>query len=130
MAAPPDETRIDKWIWAARFFKTRSAATEAVAGGRIEVNGAAAKPSRSVKPGDRIRIRIGPIEYQLTVKAIGERRGTAPAAQALYEESPESAATRAKIAAERRFASAPAYEEKGRPSKKNRREMDRWKGER
>jgi ribosome-associated heat shock protein Hsp15 len=130
MAAPPDETRIDKWLWAARFFKTRSAATEAVAGGRIEVNGAAAKPSRSVKPGDRIRIRIGPIEYQLTVKAIGERRGSAPTAQALYEESPESVATRAKIAAERRFASAPAYEEKGRPSKKDRREMDRWKGER
>lgn len=124
------ETRIDKWLWAARFFKTRSQATEAVSGGKIEINGESAKPSKSVKPGDRIRVRLGPIEYHLTVKAIGDRRGSAPAAQALYEESEESRTTREKIAAQRRFASAPAYEEKGRPSKKDRREMDRWKRDR
>jgi ribosome-associated heat shock protein Hsp15 len=124
------ETRIDKWLWAARFFKTRSLATAAVGGGRIEVNGESAKPSKSVKPGDRIRVRIGPIEYHLIVKSIGERRGSAAVAQALYEESEESVSARAKVAAERRFAAAPSYEEKGRPSKKDRREMDRWKRER
>jgi ribosome-associated heat shock protein Hsp15 len=129
MADSPSETRIDKWLWAARFFKTRSLATAAVAGGRIEINGEGAKPSKSVKPGDRLRIRIGPVEYRLVVKAIAERRGTAPAAQALYDESPESLAARETIAAQRRFGAAPAYEEKGRPSKKDRRQMNRWKGE-
>jgi ribosome-associated heat shock protein Hsp15 len=128
MAPPPAETRIDKWLWAARFYKTRSQATEAVAGGKVEVNGESAKASKSVKPGDRVRIRVGPIEYLLTIKAIGERRGSAPAAQALYEESAESVAARAKIAAQRRYAPPPAYEEKGKPSKKDRREMDRWRG--
>ncbi len=128
MADAPSQTRIDKWLWAARFYKTRSLATAAVAGGKIEVNGEGAKPSKSVKPGDRVRIRLGPVEYVLTVKAIGERRGSAPAAQALYEESAESAAAREKIAAQRRYAAPPAYEEKGKPSKKDRREMERWRG--
>src|SRR4051812_6080030 len=127
MADAPDETRIDKWLWAARFFKTRSQATDAVNGGKVEVNGDAAKPSKVVKAGDRIRLRLGPAEYKLTVKAIGERRGSAPAAQALYEESPESVAERARIAAQRRFASAPSYEEKGKPSKKDRRDLDRFR---
>ena len=124
----PDETRIDKWLWAARFFKTRSLATEAVSGGKIEINGDGVKPSKTVKAGDRVRIRIGPVEYNVTVKAIGERRGSAPAAQALYDESPESKALREGIAAQRRFASPPAYEDKGKPSKKDRRDMDRWRG--
>jgi len=122
------ETRIDKWLWAARFFKTRSLATEAVAGGKVEVNGDSAKPSKSVKPGDRIRLRVGPVEYLLTVKAIGERRGTAPAARALYDESPESVAERERIAAQRRFSAPPAYDERGKPSKRDRRLMDRWRG--
>lgn len=130
MADAPDDTRIDKWLWAARFFKTRSQATAAVAGGKVEVNGESAKASKVVKAGDRIRLRLGPVEYRLTVKAIGERRGSAPAAQALYEEAADSIAERERVAAQRRFASAPAYEEKGRPSKKDRREMDRWKGDR
>src|SRR3954469_3544235 len=124
----PDETRIDKWLWAARFYKTRSAATAAVAGGKVEVNGDTAKPSKVVKPGDAIRLRVGPVEYLLTVRAIGERRGSAPAAQALYEESTASKELREKIATQRRFASPPAYEEKGKPSKKDRRAMDRWRG--
>jgi ribosome-associated heat shock protein Hsp15 len=125
---PPSETRIDKWLWAARFYKTRSLATEAVAGGKVEVNGDSAKPSKSVKPGDRIRVRIGPVEYLLTVKAIGERRGSAPAAQALYEESPASIAERERVATQRRYAAPPAFEEKGKPSKRDRRQMDRWRG--
>ncbi len=130
MANAPSETRIDKWLWAARFYKTRSQATEAVAGGKVDVNGEGARPSKSVKPGDRVRIHIGPVEHSLTVKAIGERRGSAPAARALYEESAESVAARERIAAERRYAAPPAYEEKGKPSKKDRREMERWRGKR
>jgi ribosome-associated heat shock protein Hsp15 len=121
-------TRIDKWLWAARFYKTRSLATEAVSGGKVEVNGDSAKPSKLVKSGDRIRVRLGPVEYLLTVKGIAERRGSAPAAQALYHEAPESLALREKIAAQRRFAAPPAYEDKGKPSKKDRRDMDRWRG--
>jgi ribosome-associated heat shock protein Hsp15 len=128
MPAPPSETRIDKWLWAARFYKTRSLATTAAAGGKVEVNGESAKPSKMVKVGDRVRLRVGPVEYQLTVTGIGERRGSAPAAQALYEELPGSKELRERIAAQRRFASPPAYEEKGKPSKKDRRAMDRWRG--
>jgi ribosome-associated heat shock protein Hsp15 len=127
MAEAVDETRIDKWLWAARFFKTRSQATAAVTGGKVEVNGDAAKPSKTVKAGDRIRLRLGPTEYRLTVTAIGERRGSAAVAQSLYEEAPESIEARQKIAAERRFSSAPSYEDKGRPSKKDRRELERWR---
>jgi ribosome-associated heat shock protein Hsp15 len=124
----PSETRVDKWLWAARFYKTRSLATEAVAGGKVEVNGDSAKPSKSVKPGDRIRLRLGPVEYLLTVKAIGERRGSVPAARALYDESPESIAERERVASQRRLAAPPAYDEKGKPSKRDRRLMDRWRG--
>ena len=127
MPAPPDDTRIDKWLWAARFFKTRSQATAAVTGGKVEINGDTAKPSKTVKVGDRIKLRLGPTEYRLTITGIGERRGSASVAQTLYEESPESLAERQRIATERRFASAPSYEEKGRPSKKDRRDLDRWR---
>src|SRR3954464_6960223 len=127
MADSPDETRIDKWLWAARFFKTRSLATAAVAGGKVEGNGDAAKASKLVKIGDRIHLRLGPSVYRLTVTAIGERRGSASVAQTLYEEAPESIAERQRIAGERRFSSAPSYEERGRPSKKDRRDLERWR---
>jgi ribosome-associated heat shock protein Hsp15 len=130
MAEMPNETRIDKWLWAARFFKTRSQATAAVSGGKVEINGDAAKPARTVKVGDKVRLRLGPTEYRLTVTGIGERRGSAEVAQSLYVESPESLAERQRIASERRFATAPSYEEKGRPSKKDRRELERWRRER
>ena len=80
-----------------------------------------------MKVGDRIRLRLGPAEYRITVTGIGERRGSAAVAQSLYEESPESIAERQRIASERRFASAPSYEEKGRPSKKDRRDLERWR---
>jgi ribosome-associated heat shock protein Hsp15 len=123
-----EDTRIDKWLWAARFFKTRSQATAAVAGGKVEVNGDTAKASKTVKVGDRVRLRLGPTEYRVTVTGIGERRGSAAVAQTLYEESAESVADRQRIASERRFASAPSYEEKGRPSKKDRRDLERWRG--
>src|SRR3954467_9423116 len=97
MPAPPTETRIDKWLWAARFYKTRSLATAAVAGGKVEINGEGAKPSKMVKVGDRIRLRIGPVEYALVITGIGERRGSAAVAQGLYQETPESRELREKI---------------------------------
>lgn len=127
MTEAPDDTRIDKWLWAARFFKTRSQATAAVTGGKVEINGDTAKPSKTVKIGDRVRLRLGPTEYRVTVTGIGERRGSAATAQTLYEESPESIAERQRIAGERRSSGAPSYEEKGRPSKKDRRDLERWR---
>jgi ribosome-associated heat shock protein Hsp15 len=130
MSDPLDDTRIDKWLWAARFFKTRSQATAAVAGGKVEINGDTAKASKTVKVGDKVRLRLGPTEYRVTITAIGERRGSAAVAQGLYEESPDSLAERQRIASERRFSSAPSYEEKGRPSKKDRRDLERWRRDR
>src|SRR4051812_34500433 len=119
-----DSVRIDKWLWAARFFKTRSLATDAVDGGKVEINGEHAKPSKAVKPGDRVRLRLAPYEHILVVKALGDRRGPASVAQTLYEETPESKAAREKLSAQLKMAPAAfVYEEKGRPTKKDRRAL-------
>jgi len=119
--------RIDKWLWAARFFKTRTAATEAVEGGKVEINGEGTKPARPVKPGDEVRIRLGPFEHVVTVLGIAERRGSPAVAQALYEERPESVAAREKLRDQLRMAPAAfVYEEKGRPTKKDRRDLQRF----
>src|SRR5436305_13214547 len=93
----PDDlshVRIDKWLWAARFFKTRSLATDAVTGGKVEVNGERAKPAKSVKPGDELKLRLGPYEHILIVRGLAERRGPASVAQSLYEETEASRAAR------------------------------------
>ncbi len=122
-----DRVRIDKWLWAARFYKTRSLATEAVAGGKVEVNGERAKPAKTVKPGDEIRLRLGPYEHILIVRCLAERRGPATVAQALYEETAASRDARQRLATQ--LAAAPAtfvYEEKGRPTKKDRRDLSRF----
>ena len=87
-----DSVRLDKWLWAARFFKTRSLATEAVTGGKVEVNGERAKPAKSIKPGDEVRLKLGPYEHILIVRALGDRRGPASIAQGLYEETEASRA--------------------------------------
>jgi ribosome-associated heat shock protein Hsp15 len=122
-----DSVRIDKWLWAARFFKTRSLATEAVAGGKVEVNGERAKPAKLVKPGDEVRLRLGPYEHILMVRALGERRGPAAVAQSLYEETDASRAARETLSAQLRMAPGGfVYEEKGRPTKKDRRELSRF----
>lgn len=122
----PGKVRIDKWLWAARFFKTRSQATEAVDGGKIEVNGESAKPSKAVKPGDEVRVRSGPYEYVLLVRGLGDRRGSAAQAQALYEETAASQALRAKLAEQHKMAPAAfVWEDKGRPTKKDRRDLQR-----
>jgi len=119
-----DRVRIDKWLWAARFFKTRSLATEAIAGGKVEVNGDRAKPSKGVKPGDEVRLRAGPYEHILIVKALSERRGPASVAQTLYDETEASKAAREKLSSQLRMAPPTfVYEEKGRPTKKDRRDL-------
>ena len=123
----PGQTRIDKWLWAARFFKTRSLATEAVAGGKVEINGDRVKPARAVQPGDHVRVRLGPYVHELVVRAIGERRGPASVAATLYEETPDSLAARQRLAEQMRLAAPVMRDEGGRPSKKQRRELDRWR---
>jgi len=118
--------RIDKWLWAARFYKTRSLASEAVQGGKVELNGDRAKPAKEVKAGDEVRVRLGPYEHIVIVRALAGRRGSARDAQALYEETPESRAGREKLAEQLRMAPAAfVWEDKGRPTKKDRRQLNR-----
>lgn len=117
--------RLDRWLWAARFFKTRALAAAAVAGGKVQVNGTRAKPAKQLQVGDGVRVRVGPYEWLVTVRALAERRGPPKAAQALYEESVEGRATRERLAELHKIAPAPAYQGKGRPTKKDRREIER-----
>jgi ribosome-associated heat shock protein Hsp15 len=121
----PQKVRIDKWLWAARFYKTRGLSAEAIDGGKIEVNGERAKRSRLVQSGDRIRIRIGPYEHVVNVRGVSERRGSAPIAQALYEEDPESRKAREAMAAHVRAMNANTGYESGRPTKKDRRDIEK-----
>jgi len=122
-----DRVRLDKWLWAARFFKTRSMATEAVAGGKVEVNGERAKPAKAIKPGDEVRLRAGPYEHVLIVHALADRRGPASVAQTLYEETQASRDARERLAAQLKMAPPTfVYEEKGRPTKKDRRDLSRF----
>jgi ribosome-associated heat shock protein Hsp15 len=122
-----DRVRIDKWLWAARFFKTRSLATEAVDGGKVEVNGERAKPAKLVRIGDMVRLRLAPYEHILIIKGIEERRGPASVAQGLYDETAASKEAREKLATQLRMAPAAfVYEEKGRPTKKDRRDLNRF----
>ncbi|MHB1864532.1 MAG: RNA-binding S4 domain-containing protein [Gemmatimonadaceae bacterium] len=126
MADDASKIRIDKWLWAARFFKTRSLATDAVAGGKVEVNGDRAKPAKLVQPGDTVRLRLGPYEHSLVVRALAGRRGSARDAQVLYEETAESLAARQRQAEQLRLAPAAfVFEDKGRPTKKDRRDIKR-----
>jgi ribosome-associated heat shock protein Hsp15 len=118
--------RIDKWLWAARFFKTRSLAAEAVIGGKIEVNGARAKPSRIVRLGDKLNIRRGVYEWTVVVKRLTKLRGPAAEAQVLYEETEESIRQRDATSAHLRFVRAPEFDSPGRPSKKERRALLRF----
>lgn len=130
MSTPPSTVRLDKWLWAARFYKTRSLATQEIDKGRIQVNGQVAKPSRDLKPGDLVEIRQGPVLRALHVRGVSNARGPAPVAQALYEETPESVARREEAARQRRETPEPALAiEQGRPTKRDRRQLadwDRW----
>jgi ribosome-associated heat shock protein Hsp15 len=127
-----DSLRIDKWLWAARFFKTRSIASDEIGKNRVQINGQDAKASREVKPGDTVRMRQGQVERTVLVKGISAVRGPAPVAQLLYEETTESLAQRQKLAEMNRLSREPALSiEQGRPTKRDRRQIektwdDRW----
>jgi ribosome-associated heat shock protein Hsp15 len=118
--------RLDKWLWAARFYKTRTAASEAVAGGKVELNGETAKPARQVTPGDTIRVRIAPFEHIVVVTGLGERRGSAKEAALLFEETEPSRAAREAKAQQLRDAPLLRFDA-GKPSKKDRRALDRFR---
>ena len=120
--------RLDKWLWAARFYKTRGLASDAIAGGKVQVNGDRAKRARPVQPGDEIRIRQGPYEHHVVVRALSGRRGPASAAAELYEETPASRAAREAMALQLKSIHAAFVPDRGRPTKKDRRELGRLKG--
>ena len=121
--------RLDKWLWAARFYKTRSLATAAVAGGKVHVNGERAKPAKPVAPGDTVRIRIPPYEWVVVVRGLAERRGSAAVAAGLYEETAASRAARERLALGFRLVQGDVYEGKGRPTKRDRRRIERLRGQ-
>lgn len=122
-----ETVRIDKWLWAARFFKTRSLATDAVDAGKVRLNGERIKPARNVKLGDRLDIDNGATEWEVLVQGIADKRGSATIAQTLYAETGESSAARAQKADQRRLFPEPGASIKGRPTKRDRRLLDRSK---
>ena len=120
-----DRLRIDKWLWSARFYKTRTLAAEEIGKGRVEVNGQEAKAAREVKVGDTVSIRRDSVSRSVVVKGLSNVRGPAPVAQQLYEETPESLLAREEAARQRRLAPEPANAiEHGRPTKRGRRDLD------
>jgi ribosome-associated heat shock protein Hsp15 len=121
--------RIDKWLWAARFFKTRSLAAKAVDGGKVRLNGEGAKPSRAIKPGDELAIRAGELEWVVEVRALSKQRGPAAHAALLYGEREDSRARREAAIAARKAQPHPAAGVKGRPTKKDRRLIHRFTGD-
>ncbi len=125
------QVRLDKWLWAARFYKTRSLAVDAIGGGKVTVNGEKVKPAKMLKAGDEVRIRLGPYEHVVQVRGLSERRGPAAVAATLYEETAASLATRAKLSEQLKMAPAVfVFEDKGRPTKRDRREIERLRDER
>jgi len=124
-----ERLRIDKWLWAARFYKTRSLACDEIDKGRVWVNGAAVKPARDVKVGDSVQVRSGVIVRTVNVLAISDKRGPAPVAALLFQETPESVQLRLRAAEQRRLAPEPALAlAQGRPTKRDRRESEKLKG--
>jgi len=121
-----ESIRVDKWLWAARFFKTRSLAADAVAGGKIEINGARAKPSRVVRIDDRLNVRRGPYEWTIIVTGSSRLRGPAMQAQTLYQETAESVSKREARAAQMKLFRPAEFNASGRPSKKDRREIGKF----
>lgn len=123
-----EKFRIDKWLWAARFFKTRSLATDAVENGRVHLNEVRIKPAKVVAVGDRLNIQIGRYQFVVEVLALSSKRGSAPEAQKLYRETDESRQAREAIAAQLKAQPRP-FHFKGRPTKRDRREIERFKRE-
>ncbi len=122
-----ERLRLDKWLWAARFYKTRSLAADDIDKGRLQVNEQVAKPSRELKTGDRVDIRNGALTRTVIVRALSTVRGPAPQAQQLYEETPESIQRRETFTEQRKLANEPADAiEQGRPTKRDRRHLAQW----
>ena len=128
MTEPADRLRIDKWLWAARFFKTRSLAAQAIDGGRVRVNGARVRPAKDVRPGDEVSVHIGELEWVIEVRGLAARRGPAEEARKLYEEREESRARRQAAVEARKQLPEPAFGLRGRPTKHDRRMMKRLTG--
>ena len=128
-SAPSGKVRLDKWLWAARFFKTRALAAEAIDGGKVDVHGERAKRAKLVQAGDLIRLRQGPVEWNLRVKDVAERRGSAEIAQGLYEETADG--KRAREASQEQRRQAPLFFAYGdsKPGKRDRRAIRRLKGD-
>jgi len=125
----PAAVRVDKWLWAARFFKTRAAAQQAVEGGKIRLNGERTKPAKDLKAGDQLIMHIGNYEWVITVMRLSDKRGPAAVARTLYEEDEASHARRAEQISLRRFAADPGQDRSGRPTKRERRQLERWRSE-
>lgn len=121
-----DSIRIDKWLWAARFFKTRGLASEAIKGGKVEINGARAKPAKAVQAGDRLRIRRGPYLFEVIVEAVSPHRGPAAVAATLYRETPASIEARERLAEQLRASALSQPQHRGRPTKRDRRRIVRF----
>jgi ribosome-associated heat shock protein Hsp15 len=120
-----ESVRLDKFLWAARFYKTRAAAVQAIHSGRIDVNDMPAKPAKTLAVGDRLRVRKPPYAFLIRVLVLSEQRGPAKQAAMLYEEDPEGKAARERLAHQLRIAPTPAFEGKGRPTKRDRRDLER-----
>jgi ribosome-associated heat shock protein Hsp15 len=119
-----EQVRIDKWLWAARFYKTRGAATEAVLRGRVQVNGVRVKPSKEIRTADTVVMRIGEVQWTVVVTALADKRGSAAVAATLYDETSESSARRELHALQRRLAPPPGADVGARPTKQDRRRID------
>lgn len=120
--------RIDKWLWAARFYKTRSLAAQAVGSGKVSLNGERCKPARDIRVTDELRIRTGELEWEVRVRDLSDKRGPASVAQTLYEETEGSRRRREEQVALRKLTKEPARDIKGRPSKRDRRVLAHWQG--
>lgn len=121
---PIESVRLDKWLWAARFFKTRTLATDAVDGGKVRLNGERVKPARSVKPDDLLDIDNGATRWEVVVHAVADKRGSASIAQTLYRETEDSLARREQLAENRKYFQEPGSAIRGRPTKRDRRRID------
>lgn len=128
MADQSVPVRVDRWLWAARFFRTRAQAVAAVNAGHVERDGAPIKASRLVGPGDRLLITLGQQRFDVVIRATAQRRGSAPEAAVLYDETAESRAERERVAELRRLAAPPGADLGRRPTKRDRRAMDRARG--
>jgi ribosome-associated heat shock protein Hsp15 len=126
MSDDNSSVRIDKWLWAARFFKTRSGAQQAIEGGKVKLNGERTKPAKDLKPGDELAIHIGAYEWTVKVAQLSAQRGPATVARTLYEESEESREKRSLEVEKRRRFHEPASARKGRPTKRDRRDLERF----